>query len=321
MKVRTDFFSKLKWLNTPLKVALLITPLAVGIALMLEWLISNKATTETIWITTPVAFSLTYLVTSSMFHYQRLIDEKNTLLRAMTRDLRRANEIMASQNTELDAFAHTVAHELKTPLGVVLGYSHLLGRKEYYEHPERIQDVGLQITQTGLKMNSIIQEMLLLASLRQKEDIQALPLDMDEIVAEALHRLDTLIVETQAKIKKPETWPTVHGNGPWIEEVWSNYISNALKYGGRSPEIELGAEKQSDGHVRFWVRDFGPGMTAEEQERVFSQFTRFNKTKAAGHGLGLSISQRIIEKLGGKVGVESYPQNGSIFYFTLPQAS
>ena len=321
MSIKTKIFSKLHWLNTPLKIAVVMTPLALAVALGLEWLFTKIVTLTTVMITVPVAFVLTYILTTGMFRYQHLIDEKNALLRKMTRDLRQANKTMAAQNAELDAFAHTVAHELKTPLGIILGYTHLLGKQEYHQHPERVQDVAEQITQTSLKMNNIIQEMLLLASLRQNDEVQIHQLDMETIVSEALQRLDTLILECNAKIKTPERWPSAHGYAPWIEEVWSNYISNALKYGGHAPEIELGAEQQADGHIRFWVRDSGPGMTSEEQRHVFSQFTRFNKTKAAGHGLGLSISRRIIEKLGGEVGVDSYPQSGSTFYFTLPEAS
>lgn len=312
---------KLKKPGSPLVVALIITPIAVVTALSLEWLITRKPTVSTIYITIPAAFVLSYLLTKILLRYQNLLDEKNKMLEITTRDLRHANHVMAAQNADLDAFAHTVAHELKTPLGVILGHSHLLKKEEFIKEPERIQEVAQQITATSLKMNSIIQEMLLLSNVRQSEEIQTHPLNMDEIVTEALRRLDNLILEHAAKIKKTKEWPTAHGYAPWIEEVWSNYISNALKYGGSAPEIELGAETQSDGKIRFWVRDSGPGITEEEQQQLFNNFTRLSAANAAGHGLGLSISQRIIEKLGGEVGVESLPDNGSTFYFTLPQAN
>ena len=318
MKIKEKLFAAFKTFDSPLKIAVVMIPLALSVSLGLEWLLTRTVTLTTVWITIPAAFILTYFLTGIMLRYQRLIDEKNASLRRMTRDLQRANEKMAAQNADLDAFAKTVAHELKTPLGVILGYSHLLGKKEYQWNSKKVEEIAEQITETSLKMNVIIQEMLLLAGLRQSEDIQIQPLDMGQIVTETLQQLDNLILERQAKIKTPETWPQAHGYGPWIEEVWSNYISNALKYGGRSPKIEIGAEKQSDGQIRFWVRDYGPGMTVEEQAKAFREFSRFNTNEAPGHGLGLSISQRIIEKLGGEVGVVSRPQNGSTFYFTLP---
>ncbi len=317
MSIKNSFFSGFKLFNSPLKLAMLMTLLALGISLGLEWVFTRAVTRTTIWITGPVTFALTYVLTSVMLHAQRL-DEESAQLQRMTYDLQQANQTIAAQNEDVDAFAQTVAHELKNPLSIILGNSYLLGKKDYQENPIKIGEVAEQITETSLKMDRIIQEILLLTSLRQNKDIQTQPLDMEEIVTKTLQQLENLIVEKQAKIRTPEVWPIVHSYGPWIEQVWLNYISNALKYGGNAPEIELGAEKQPNGHIRFWVRDSGPGMTPEEQAQVFSQLTHFNLTKAVGHEFGLSISQQIIEKLGGKVGVESSKKNGSTFYFTLP---
>jgi signal transduction histidine kinase len=98
-------------------------------------------------------------------------------------------------------------------------------------------------------------------------------------------------------------------------------MSNAIKYGGRPPRIELGATATGD-QVRFWVQDNGAGVPSEAQERLFAPFTRLSKVRVKGHGLGLSIVRRIVEKLGGQVSIESegLPGAGSIFAFTLPAA-
>jgi len=108
------------------------------------------------------------------------------------------------------------------------------------------------------------------------------------------------------------------GHAEWIVEVWANYLSNSIKYGGQPPRVKLGAEVQPNGMVRFWVRDNGPGLSPEEQARLFTPFTRLDQVRAKGHGLGLSIVRRIVEKLGGQVGVESQIGQGSSFFFTLP---
>jgi len=102
--------------------------------------------------------------------------------------------------------------------------------------------------------------------------------------------------------------------------VWVNYIANAIKYGGSPPCIELGATPEDKGQVRFWIRDNGHGLNKKAQARLFTAFTRLDETKSQGHGLGLSIVKRIVEKLGGEVAVESagIPGQGSIFSFTLP---
>ena len=140
---------------------------------------------------------------------------------------------------------------------------------------------------------------------------------------EALHRTGPLIEEDQPEIILPDFWPEALGYELWIEEVWVNYISNALKYGGRPPRLVLGAETQPEGMVRFWIEDNGPGLTPEEQERLFVPFTRLEQAQIKGYGLGLSIVRRIVEKLDGEVGVESagVPGQGCVFYFTLPESS
>jgi two-component system sensor histidine kinase/response regulator len=217
---------------------------------------------------------------------------------------------------ELDAFAHTVAHDLKNPLGLVTGYVSFLENNWSAIPAEEIQEILQTIAQTGYKMSNIIDELLLLASIRQKE-VKLKPLDMRNIATEALLRLDYMIEKYQAKIIMSEEWPTALGHAQWVEEVWVNYISNGLKYGGQPPRLELGATPQTDGAIRFWVRDNGPGLTPEEQVRLFTRFTRLDETRAKGHGLGLSIAQHIVEKLGGKVGVESKVGQGSVFSFTL----
>ena len=102
--------------------------------------------------------------------------------------------------------------------------------------------------------------------------------------------------------------------------MWANYLSNAIKYGGAPAIITLGAGPAEPGFVRFWVRDNGPGLSMDQQSQLFTPFTRLHTDRADGQGLGLSIVQRIIEKLGGSVGVESIPGQGSTFYFTLPAA-
>ena len=165
--MKSKFFQKTKAFNNPFKIAIMITLIALIISLALEWLFTQTITTTTMLITIPVAFLLTYILTGIMLRYQRLLDEKNALLHKMTYDLQCANETMAAQNTDLDSFAQTVAHELKNPLAVILGYSYLLGKKEYQENPTTLEEIGERITETSLKMNSIIEEILLLASLRQ----------------------------------------------------------------------------------------------------------------------------------------------------------
>ena len=218
---------------------------------------------------------------------------------------------------ELDAFAHTVAHDLKNPLGVIVGYAGVLV-DNFSNIPRDKRIEGLQnIYRSGQKATNIVNELLLLASVHQAE-ILVDPFNMGDVVAQAQQRLSIMITEYQAEIILPDTWPLFKSYAPWIEEVWVNYLSNGLKYGGRPPRLELGTTSQSNGAIRFWVRDNGSGLTPEAQDTLFTEFTRLHKTRAEGHGLGLSIVRRIVEKLGGQVGVDREVGRGSEFYFTLP---
>ena len=232
--------------------------------------------------------------------------------------LRQHTKELESRNKELDAFAHTVAHDLKDPLGLIIGFAEAL-EENYASIPtEELPRYLHKITRHGQKMRNIINELLVLAGMRKRE-IEIRPLDMSSIIVEARERLAYLIEEHQAEIILPKNWPSALGHAPWVEEVWVNYLSNALKYGGHPARVELGATKQEDGTVRFWVRDNGPGLAPEDQARLFTPFTQ-PKARAQGHGLGLSIVQSIVEELGGQVGVESKVGQGSLFYFTLPGA-
>jgi signal transduction histidine kinase len=231
--------------------------------------------------------------------------------------LRQRSIELEAHNEELDAFAHTVAHDLKGPLAPLVGYAEIL----MLDYEMIIDPDGLsylrKIARSGRKMTSIVDELLLLAGAR-KMDVDVEPLNMSDIVADVEQRLAYMVEEYQAEIILPEAWPTALGYGPWVEEVWANYVSNGVKYGGKPPRVELGATMHPDGMVRFWVHDDGLGLTPEEQARLFTPFTRLDQVRVKGHGLGLSIVRRIVEKLGGEVGVESQVDQGSTFYFTLP---
>jgi signal transduction histidine kinase len=238
----------------------------------------------------------------------------------LVESLRRQTAKLQMRNEELDAFAHTVAHDLKGPLGHMVGFAHFLA-EDYGTLPgKELRRYLIKIVQSGHNMSNIIDELMLLAGVRKMEEVELRPLDMSNILARVQERLAFMLEEHQAEINLPESWPVPVGYGPWVEEVWINYLSNAIKYGGRSPKLDLGAAAQTDGTVRFWVSDSGPGLTTEEQARLFKPFTRVDQVSVKGHGLGLSIVRRIVEKLGGQVGVESQVGKGSVFSFTLLDA-
>jgi signal transduction histidine kinase len=238
---------------------------------------------------------------------------------AIAIDNARLVKALRQRTAELDAFAEDVAHDLGNPLTLIMGTAEMMTEEYDAFAREDVLDGLRTIARNGRKMKDIIDALLLLAGVRE-EKVETEPLDMASIVAEAQQRMPHMIKEYQAEIIVPETWPVAMGYSQWVEEVWDNYLSNALKYGGRPPRVELGATAEADGVVSFWVRDNGQGIAPEDQTMLFTSFKRFAKTRAAGHGLGLAIVRRIVEKLGGRVWVESEVGQGSTFGFTLPAA-
>ncbi|MGC8878870.1 MAG: response regulator [Anaerolineae bacterium] len=247
--------------------------------------------------------------------------EMDELERAITIAMARFRDIMdlRERNEELDAFAHTVAHDLKNPLSVLISYAELLETEGASMSAEELRTWAHVIVEKGHEAINIVNELLLLSSLRRR-DIVTSPLDMREIVRRVLHRMRNQVLQCRAKIDLVGAWPRAMGYQPWVEEVWVNYLDNALKYGGRPPRIEIGGMLQVDGMVRYWVRDNGNGIPPSEQEHLFRPWSKMDNIRVSGHGLGLSIVRRIVEKLGGYVGVESsgVPGEGALFYFVLP---
>lgn len=250
---------------------------------------------------------------------QKQLEKQVHDLQDLTENLVIANQELQASNNELNAFAHTVAHDLKNPLASTLLSIDLLERFIELKMDEKALSSLNSIREGGYKLTNIIDELLLLASVR-KETVEKEPLAMAAIVEQVIDRLSMMFLKYEVKIRIPDTWPVALGYAPWIEEVWMNYLSNAIKYGGSPPCLECGALVQADGMIRFWVKDEGDGIPEDVANTLFAEFTRMDHTRAQGHGLGLSIVKRIIEKLDGTVGVVSAVGEGSTFYFTLPAA-
>ena len=221
--------------------------------------------------------------------------------------------------SDLDAFSRTVAHDLKNPINSLITAGELLenGIRELY--PDGLELARI-IGESGYRMARIVDELLLLASIG-KIKIDKSPLDMKIILLEVRNRLQRMIEEYNATIIEPETWISSYGHQAWIEEVWANYISNGIKYGGKPAVLILKAERIENGFIRYSIQDNGNGLPDEEISKLFMEFLRYSSLNIEGHGLGLSIVKRIVDKLDGHVSVtsENVPGKGCVFSFSLPE--
>ena len=226
-----------------------------------------------------------------------------------------ANKILIA---DLEAYSHIVAHELKNPIAAILGFSDLLESNGTLNQND-LQAVHY-IRCASDQLATIVDTLLSFAAARDGRSIELGDVDMSAIVERAVAYHKQLVQLRNVQFVLPGSLPAIRTHEAWIELVWANYISNAIKYGGLSPVIEIGADVR-EGEICYWVRDNGIGLTREQQAQMFTAFTRVSETEVEGHGLGLYIVKRIVEKLGGQVGLESKKGKGSRFWFTLPRTA
>ena len=223
---------------------------------------------------------------------------------------------------ELDAFCHTVAHDLRNPLQNLTAQLDLMSVLWEQGRIETAQSDLTEAIRSAWRLNSVIDELLVFAGVRRRQAVvTSEPLDMDGVVDEALGRVGELLRCKEARVRRPALWPVALGESSWLVHVWTNYLSNAANHGGAAPEIVLGGELREAGKVaRFWVQDDGPGLDDDGLRKVCVPLDRASSESVDGHGIGLTIVRRIIGKLGGRVGVDSQVGTGARFWFELPAA-
>lgn len=220
---------------------------------------------------------------------------------------------------ELDAYGHTIAHDLKSPLSSILLSHELMLMKFRDTLPEEAIDYLTLMRNSGKQMHRMIDQLLWLAKLRHADEAIT-PVDVGPVIQEAMCRFIPTLAERNINICLEPDIPPALGHAQWIEEVFANLISNAIKYmGENNPEPCITIRGlQQDHMVRYEVCDTGVGIKPEDQERLFEMFTRLHTVKTDGLGLGLSIVHRIINRLNGQIGVESALGEGTTFWFRLP---
>jgi PAS domain S-box-containing protein len=226
---------------------------------------------------------------------------------------------LEERNRELDDFSHTVAHDLKSPIAVILASIDVARIVEASSITPKIDETLTQIETSANKMTQMIDDLLKLAKLRDIQEAVT-TIDVSSVAKATVERLRTDIQARGVQIEVSAEMPAALGHALWIEEVFANLIGNAIKYIGKdnpSPKITICGSRQEQFN-RYEVQDNGMGIKPEDRDKLFEKFTRFHQGEASGVGLGLSIVVRMVKRLGGTVGVDSEPGKGSTFWFTLP---
>jgi len=265
-----------------------------------------------------IAGNAVYRLVRNVFH--NLSKAENEIERREKAEQEREALIhqLKSKNQELDRFAVSVSHDLKTPLITMAGYLGYLEKDALTGNTERIGRDIAQINDAAKKMGRLVDELLDLSRVGR---IMNKPVDVpfEEMAREALSAADGLLKARQVQVRMDAGFPVVHVDRVRIVQVIQNLVTNAVKFmGGQTdPLVEIGF-KEMDGAQIFFVRDNGMGIAAQHHEQIFGLFTKLDPN-TAGTGLGLGLVKRIIEVHGGKIWVESEPGKGATFYFTLAE--
>jgi Na+/proline symporter/nitrogen-specific signal transduction histidine kinase len=263
---------------------------------------------------------------SQVIVYSHRLEQKSRELERATEELRTANERLQELDRLKDDFVATVSHELRTPLTSIRTFSEILRDNPDLEPAERARQLGIVIKESE-RLTRLINQILDISKLESGNvEWNPGPVDMKEIVEDTVAAMRELFKESRIELRTrfAERVPPVIADLDRIVQVMLNLLSNAMKAcdpGQGRVEIAL---THGDGFLRVDVRDNGPGIDAEDQDAIFDKFRQAGAPwagKSHGTGLGLHISRRIVELLGGRIWVVSTRGQGTCFSFTLPLAS
>jgi signal transduction histidine kinase len=219
---------------------------------------------------------------------------------------------------ELNAFAHTVAHDLKNPMATLSLRLELLSRLQGQPASPVVTKSTDDAQRAADRLAHMIDSLLILSGV-QRLNVAKQVFDMRPIVDEALDQLSALLQQHHVTVDVPDSWPPAYGHPPWVMHIWVNYLSNAVRHAAQGGRVTLGV---SVGHgserTRFWVQDYGPGIPVDKMSMLFIPFRQVGTVRTRRQGMGLSIVHQIAEKMGCQVGAENTPGAGARFWFELP---
>ena len=234
--------------------------------------------------------------------------------------IREKTEKLETKNQELEAFAYSVAHDLRAPLRALNGLSHAL--LEEYAHclDATGQHYANHIIRAANRMEALIQDLLAYSRLAQVH-LPITNVSLDDAVNEVCDQLAPLFRESKAEVNVERPLPSVAGNAHALHQAISNLLVNAIKFvaPGVQPKVRIRTEENA-GLVRLFVEDNGIGIELEHQSRIFQVFERLHHNEYPGTGVGLALVQKAAERMNGKVGLVSTPNKGSTFWIELPKA-
>ena len=245
---------------------------------------------------------------------RKLVQE---LLQASLDTQTRYAQELTRSNAELEQFSYVASHDLQAPLSTIAGYAQLLEKRCHNQLDAQGNKFIRNIVNSCERMQALIDDLLEYSRVGRSEkpfDV----IDCNLVFEDACANLQLAIRQDRASVTRGDL-PRVRGDSFQLLQLFQNLIGNAIKYRSReAPVVHVGASRQGDSWV-FSVQDNGIGIAEQYHPRIFQLFQRLHSQKQySGTGIGLAICQRIVERHGGRLWVESEPNRGSTFYFSIP---
>jgi light-regulated signal transduction histidine kinase (bacteriophytochrome) len=243
--------------------------------------------------------------------------EASNRLAALNADLRRSNDNLARSNDDLERFAFVASHDLQEPLRMITAYSQLLVRSYSGSLDPNAATFVDNIVGGTKRMQELLADLLAYTEIGAATDQPMDVVDLNGILEQVAQNLKVSIQENGATV----TWdslPVIRAHPAHFVSLFQNLIGNAIKYRSTEPPRILISVHQNGDKLRFGVTDNGIGIAPEYHDKIFVPFKRLHDRKIPGTGIGLAICQRVVERYGGKIWVDSQVGRGSTFFFTLP---
>lgn len=247
--------------------------------------------------------------------------ENSQLFNDVQNELRVRGELireLETKNAELERFAYTVSHDLKSPLVTINGFLGYLEADVAANDMQRFKHDSQRIRDAVAKMQTLLSELLELSRIgRIANPSQLIP--FETLARDAVDMLHGQLSAHRVTVRIQPNLPVVFGDRQRLTEILQNLLDNAVKFMGSQPNpfIEIGCDGEENGFPIFFVRDNGMGIPQELQGRIFGLFDKLDPS-SEGSGVGLAIVKRIIEVHRGRLWVQSEAEKGSTFFFTLP---
>ena len=238
--------------------------------------------------------------------------------RERTAELERISQELRRSNEDLKQFAYAASHDLQTPLRTISTHLQLLERHLGDRLTADDRELLSYPVQAAIRMSHLIKDLLTYSQVSVQESKPS-SVSCEAVLSSTLADLQGQIAEAQATVTHTEL-PTVTADAVELRQLFSNLISNAIKYRSEAPpRIHMNAQAEPN-QWHFTISDNGVGIPPEYREDIFKLFCRLHGQERPGTGLGLAICKRIMERLSGQIWVESEPGVGSTFHFTIPHA-